>query len=491
MRISAVISPKTSSELLILAVLDEKLHIPDFLKKNDADLVKNIQSFLKKIKFKGENKKSHLLSYEGLSSFSHILILGLGKKTDLDLEKLRQSMGESIKRAKSLEVKKVLSGLGELSLKNANTEEIALALTEGALLADYEFVSYKSKSKDSSIQDLSFSVKDKSSLNAFGHGIEKASVIADAVYLSRNLANTPSADKPPVKLAQVCQKIPGLKTKVFHEAELKRLKMNGILAVGQGSDHPSVLVEMIYKPKKKAKKVIALVGKGITFDSGGLSLKPAKSMEGMKDDMSGAGDVIATMQAISLLKPDVEVRGYIASAENMPGSKAQRPGDVYKAYNGTTVEVLNTDAEGRLVLGDALAYACEKNPDYIIDMATLTGACLVALGDRYAAIMGTDPDLVKKLIDAGNYVNEKLWELPLPEEYEEQLKSPVADIQNIGGPYGGSITAGLFLKHFVGKTKWAHIDIAGPSHSAADLPYIPKGATGFMVRTLCHFLTSF
>jgi len=240
----------------------------------------------------------------------------------------------------------------------------------------------------------------------------------------------------------------------------------------------------------KAKKTIALVGKGITFDSGGLSLKPAQSMETMKDDMSGAAAVIGVFKALAELRPPVEVRGYLAIAENMPGGRAQKPGDVIKAHNGKTIEVLNTDAEGRLVLADALSYAAAQKPDLIIDIATLTGACVVALGHLIAGVMTNAPEQAKKLIAASKSTGEQFWELPLPKEYKKDIKSKIADVKNIGARRGeaGTLIGGLFLQEFVGETPWVHLDIAGPSWTDSDLPYCPTGGTGHPVRTLLHYL---
>jgi leucyl aminopeptidase len=267
-------------------------------------------------------------------------------------------------------------------------------------------------------------------------------------------------------------------------------KMNGILAVSAGSEEPGALIKLVYKPKKKARATVAIVGKGITFDSGGLSIKPAKSMEWMKQDMSGAAAVLGVMKALRKTAPSVEVHGFVAAAENMPGAKAQKPGDIITYRNGTTAEVLNTDAEGRLVLGDALCLAAELEPDCIIDLATLTGACVVALGTKVAGIMGNDQPLVDALIREGEETGESLWQLPLVEEYMEDIRSMNADIQNIGAGAAGTITAALFLRCFVGKVKWAHLDIAGPAFAEKPFPYSPRGGTGFGVRTLLAYLDS-
>jgi leucyl aminopeptidase len=264
--------------------------------------------------------------------------------------------------------------------------------------------------------------------------------------------------------------------------------MNGILGVSAGSRNGGALIHLTYRPPRRAKARVAIVGKGITFDSGGLSLKPAKGMETMKMDMSGAAMVLGIMKALPALEPAVEVHGFVATAENMPGSGAQKPGDIIRFRNGKTAEVLNTDAEGRLVLADALCLAAELEPDCIIDAATLTGACVVALGPRVAGILGNDQKLIDKLVESGSRSGESIWQLPLYEDYEDDIKSTIADIRNIGGGYAGTISAALFLRHFVGKTKWAHLDIAGPAWTDRGLPYHPKGGTGFGIRTLLHYL---
>jgi leucyl aminopeptidase len=291
----------------------------------------------------------------------------------------------------------------------------------------------------------------------------------------------------------VAKGLRGIRTSVFDHRKIQRIGMGALYGVGMGSANPPVLIEMHYKPKGRIRKRVALVGKGITFDSGGLSLKPPASMETMKDDMAGAAAVIATMKMLPSWKPSVEVWGYVASAENMPDGKAQRPGDVVKAYNGKTIEVLNTDAEGRLALADALSYVTKhRKVDYIIDIATLTGAALVALGDTITAALGTDEELIKKLRDAGEFAGEKIWELPLEQSYMDEMKSGVADIKNIGGRYGGTINGALFLKNFVDeKAKWVHLDIAGPSWANKAWDYCPIGGTGIMVRTFLKFLSEF
>jgi leucyl aminopeptidase len=279
--------------------------------------------------------------------------------------------------------------------------------------------------------------------------------------------------------------------KVLSGAELKAQRLGGVLGVGQGSDNPPRFVQLTYRPEG-AKGTLALVGKGVVFDSGGLSLKTSSGMETMKTDMSGAAAVIAAMSVLRDAGVNTKVVGYVPMVENMPSGSAIRPGDVLHIRNGKTVEVLNTDAEGRLILADALAMASEDKPDAIVDLATLTGACMVALGDKVAGLMGNDTGWVDQVRAAADRAGEPVWPLPLPPEYRRLLDSEVADLRNIGtGSYGGALTAGLFLEEFVDGVRWAHLDIAGPARAGSDDGYIAQGGTGFGVRTLVELATAF
>ncbi|MGZ4650784.1 MAG: leucyl aminopeptidase, partial [Kineosporiaceae bacterium] len=317
---------------------------------------------------------------------------------------------------------------------------------------------------------------------------ERAQAVTEAVNLARDWVNTPPSDLPPAVFADAAvaaAKSAGLKVEVLDEKALKKGGYGGILGVGQGSSRPPRLVKLTYTAPK-AKRHLALVGKGITFDSGGLSLKPATSMEWMKSDMGGAAAIIAAMTAIARLGLPVNVTGWAPMAENMPSGTAQRPSDVLRIYGGKTVEVLNTDAEGRLVLADAIARASEDKPDLIVDAATLTGAQLVALGSRTSAIMANDDAVREHLFDAATRAGEQMWPMPLPDELRKSMDSDVADIANMGDKYGGMLVAGLFLRDFVGDgLRWAHLDIAGPAfNESAPHGYTPKGGTGAGVRTL-------
>jgi leucyl aminopeptidase len=317
-------------------------------------------------------------------------------------------------------------------------------------------------------------------------------IVAQAVYAARSLVNRPASVATPTHLADwartAAKGVRGLTVDVLDARRMKRDGLAGTLAVAQGTAEPPRFIVMKYAPRG-ARKRVALVGKAITFDSGGLSLKPPKSMETMKYDMAGGAAVVATVVAAARLGLDVAVTGFVPATENLPGPSAQKPGDVIRYANGTTVEVLNTDAEGRLVLADGLVLASKDRPDAIIDLATLTGAARIALGVRYAAVLGNRQDVIDALVAAGIRTGEPLWQLPMPAEYRDSLRSSVADLRNIGtGPEGGTITAALFLESFVDGVPWAHLDIAGPAFAEQDWPECPRGGSGFGVRLLLSYL---
>lgn len=444
---------------------------------------------LKKEKFKAKEMESRTFTMAGKPALN-LLVLGIGeKKGDDQLQILRRLAAKSVKLAQGLKATHITFVLPELA--NVAAHDISYSLAEGAKLATYGFYRYKKKPEESVEIETALIVTPQALAASVETGVKKAELTTEGVFLARDLINTPACDMTPIELGKVASKIKGVSVKVHSLAEIQKLKMGSFLGVALGStQNPPVLIEMHYAPKN-AKKKILLIGKGVTFDSGGLSLKPPKSMETMKDDMSAAASVIALMSLMERLSPNVEVWALVAATENMPDGHALRPGDVITSMKGKTIEVLNTDAEGRLTLADAIEFGLEKKPDLIIDMATLTGACLVALGQLYAGLLGNDQKLADELMACGNKVGEKMWPLPLAEEYKEELKSPIADLKNVGGSYGGTITAALFLQEFVGKTPWAHIDIAGPSWTEKPREYETVGGTGFMVRTLVEFLGKF
>jgi leucyl aminopeptidase len=445
-----------------------------------------IEARIDRTKFKAEAGKTLVVQ----ADHCDIVLCGTGKERTS--EALRVATAKGLSVAAPIHAKHIVIGAG-----NATESDLA-PIVEGILLGSYRFDRYKAPKKDEAYKGptrLTIAGAKLPTGAAVAKQVERIRAVCDAVAYTRDLINEMSTVKTPTFLAREARKLAQGKTiqcEVWQGDKLKKERMHGILAVSAGSKEPGAFIRLTYRPRGKARAKVAVVGKGITFDSGGLSLKPAKSMEWMKQDMSGAAAVLGLMKALAHVRPDVEVRGYIAAAENMPGQGAQKPGDIIRYRNGTTAEVLNTDAEGRLVLGDALCVAAEDEPDCIIDLATLTGACMVALGTRIAGIMGTDQKLIDTLIAQGKETGEELWQLPLAEQhYMEDIRSWNADIKNVGSGYAGTITAALFLKSFVGKIPWAHLDIAGPAFAEAPLAYAPKGGTGFGVRMLISYLASY
>lgn len=491
-----------STDLLVIPVTEHQLKQSS--KKDSATrtvtIAKVNQYFdnlplreLKREAFKAKAQTHSLLRTPGDKMCKAILFVGWPKKEKKDENSFEavmhyRKLGALIsKTAASLRLKRI-TVLEEPCI--FNEKENLIALIEGLNLSSYRFEKYKKvDDKAPSITELALQTN-----KSIAKGVAKeAEVLCQATMLARDLVNMPAADCTPsylVRTARSLAKKGGLRVQIFDRNRLKKIKAFSLLSVSEGSSENPYLIKLTYKPKKRTTKVISLVGKGITFDSGGYSIKPSSGMMDMKCDMSGAATVLATMKAIAELKPSVEVRAYVPTCENMINGKATRPGDVVKAMNGKTIEILNTDAEGRLILADALVMAEKDGCDTILDFATLTGACMVALGDSYAGVFTKEEKLSEQLVKKGALAGERLWPMPLAEEYREQLKSSIADIKNIGGRFGGAITAGLFLSEFVKDTPWAHIDIAGPAFTEAPKGHITKGGVGFGVRTTTKYLLS-
>ena len=460
----------------------------------NAALDGDLEKFMKEDSFKAKLGSTFLMRTNGKIPAKRVLVVGLGKKEEFDLEAVRQAAATSMNVAKGLGVNAVSSILHGAGTGELKATECAQAMTEGIRLTNYNFDTYRSSKKEKSkVQRFDIVVPQAQDVRHAAKGVELGELMARGTILARDLVNTPAQDMYPEKLVEAAHQIVKgkgtLRIRVYDRAALTRMGAGGLLGVAKGSDHPPYLVHMVYKPKKATKKRIALVGKAVTFDSGGLSLKPADGMMTMKIDMAGAAAVLGTFSVIADVAPACEVHGIFGAVENMPSGKAIRPGDVLTAMNKKTIEVLNTDAEGRLTLADTLTYANKQKPQVIIDLATLTGACMVALGEEITGIMSNNDDLSTKLLEASASVGEKMWRLPLEKNYRKLLKSEVADMQNIGSRWGGALTAGLFLEEFVGKTPWAHLDIAGPAYAEREIDaYTRKGATGHGVRTLLSYL---
>jgi leucyl aminopeptidase len=369
--------------------------------------------------------------------------------------------------------------------------ERAHAIVEGAVLGSYSFERYKREKSEKAVTELHVVEPDRARVREVREGAQRGEIFARATCFARDLINAPSNDVHPTHLADVAGTIAAdgkLELHVYDRAECEGMGMGAFLGVAAGSQQPPKFIHLAWKPRRARRKVV-VIGKGVTFDSGGLDLKSAEGMLRMKNDMSGAAAVLGIMRALPSLRPDAEVHGLIAATENMPSGSAIRPGDVLRAMNGTTIEVGNTDAEGRLTLADALCYAVDRiKPDEMIDMATLTGACVVALGPLCSGLMANDQRLANRLLAAAETAGERVWQLPLLDEYREHLKSEVADMNNVGPRGGGAINAGLFLKEFTSGLPWAHLDIAGPAFIEKDVPLGGKGATGVTVRTLLTYL---
>jgi leucyl aminopeptidase len=417
------------------------------------------------------------------------LLLGVGDRKDFDLAALRRVAAVLARR--SSKVTSVATTLLDVVGPDIDRGAAAQAFAEGVGLGCYQFLRYKSDAKPSRLERVLVVGRGGAKVRA---GLERGARIAEAVAWARDLINEPAAAKSPEDVAELARKIArssGLKIKVFAGEQLERERMGGVLGVGNGSQRPPRFVRLEYAPAN-ARGTLALVGKGVVFDSGGLSLKTAGGMETMKTDMSGAAAVIAAMSALRDLGVKTRVVGYVPLVENMPSGHAMRPGDVLRMRNGKTVEVLNTDAEGRLILADALALADDEAADAVVDVATLTGAVVTALGEKVAGLMGSDDAWVDQVRDAAERAGERVWHLPLPEDYRRNLDSEVADLRNIASGGGaGTLTAGLFLKEFVGAKPWAHLDIAGTARSSAEDGDVSKGGTGFGVRTLLELARTF
>lgn len=442
---------------------------------------KLIAAKLKEEGFKGGAKEVARFDAELFGRMRRVFVSGLGSKKSAGTEAFRRAAGTLANAVKSKR-----SAIGVFG------SEQALAVAEGLALALYKFEEYKKGDADV-LRKIYLLASNAAGKKSAEDACARAELRAEAVFLTRDLVNRGPSDKTPMSLAALAETFrgSGVTVTVIDKKKAEEMKMGSFLGVARGSDQPPAMVHMIYKPKSGAKSKVAIVGKGITFDSGGLSLKPAQSMEEMKCDMAGAASVLAVFKIIARLKPRAEVHGIFAAAYNMPGPDAYKPGDVLTAMNGKTIEVWNTDAEGRLVLADALSLAAREKPDAIVDMATLTGAVVIALGSKVAGIMGNNRALISKITAAARAADEPVCELPLVEDYKENIKGNIAELLNISKARGeaGSIIGGLFLQEFVDGLPWVHLDIAGTAFASGDwTSYAPKGATGAPVRTLIEWI---
>ncbi len=453
-----------------------------------------IRDILGKGDFQGKSNQQLLLHTGRKAPVARVLLIGLGERNKFDLETVRSSFARGAQKL-SAAAGAVLALAADPGEGTYEPSEFLGAALEGVLLGQYQYRKYKTEREESRpLQGIVVADNGVIPAEVLKRVVRQAEGVCRAVCLARDLGNAPANDLTPAKLGEEALKAARarkMKCTVLDGNGIKKTGMSALLGVSQGSHEPPRFIILEYHGAGKRAENVVLVGKGITFDTGGISLKPADKMGEMKADMAGAAAVLATLCAAADLKLPVNVVGLIPATENMPGGGAYRPGDVLKTMLGKTVEIITTDAEGRLILADALTYAARFKPAVLIDIATLTGACTVALGEEVAGLFTRDERVRQNLLEASKMTGERIWELPLWDCYRDMIKSDIADLKNTGGRHGGASAAAVFLGEFKGAAPWAHLDIAGPGFSTKDGPYRPKGATGFGVRLLVHFLSHF
>ncbi len=488
---------KLKTELFLVPVFSGKVKTALFIKEMDTMLNKTLLKEMARQDFKGKKGQQVYLNIPGNKRISHLLLVGMGKKKREYLDDWRQFAAVGARFANKLKCKKMAVPLLPVE-SNKALQRQCRQVCEGLNLALYKFNKYKSN-QDDDVKLKSVTLLPPLPIRRkVKHGlikeVQKAQDVSRAVCLARDLINEPPNVLNPPAMAEIAQKMAeetdNLTCQILTPKEMQEKNMNLLLAVSSGSPIEPRLIHLHYQPPKNQSnnQVVALVGKGLTFDAGGLCLKPAQHMAHMKGDMGGGAVVIGAMYAISKLKPNMEVHGLVPASENMPGGKAFKMDDVITGMGKKSVEICNTDAEGRLILADALSYALSLDCNEIIDFATLTGACMVALGDYTAGVFGNNDRMVHRFMRAGQEAGEDLWRLPLTEALKESMKSEVADTKNIGSRMGGAIGAALFLQEFVENKPWIHVDIAGPAFSEADSGYKTKGGTGFGIMTALEYL---
>lgn len=499
-----ILSEKPVSELkanlLVVPVWENGSTIPDQITFAHGDLKKMIVETSKEEKFTGELEKSLFLPVSHVLPYQRLLLIGMGKQKDWDKERVRRFGAWAIKAAEKVSAPKIVFALdyfGELDI-----QQITHALVEGAELGCYRFLKYKSAEKVEKlhltpIEEIVLAgIPQKEHEDLVPH-IRRAQLFAKATMFSRDLINEPASEMTPGRLLHVAQEIAlksdEIQLTYFDKDQARERGMNAFLAIAAGSSREPYFVHLHYSPRSgQPRQKIAVVGKGITFDSGGLSLKPTEAMVDMKIDMSGAANVLGIFSVLCELQPEIEIDGIFPACENMPSGNAVKPGDVVRAMNGKSIEIVNTDAEGRVVLADALCYTVTLDPAFIIDFATLTGASMISLGEEISAAFTNSRELYQNFLHAADEEGEKFWELPLVEDYKKKLESQIADMKNVAdNRWGGAITAALFMQEFISEKPWIHLDIAGPSGVWTQfnvVPYISQGGTGFGVRSFLNFL---
>ena len=479
-------------QALAVAVFKDEKPGDGFLKKLDELSGGLVRSAIDAEEFSGKEGEIAYFHLVGNTKvkFRRLMLIGVGEAKDFGSPQVSQMSGTAVRSLRSKNVKSI----GVAPRVNGMDEEAARRAVEGAFIALFDPDKYRTVDKEQKKVDRLVVVLEGGDESALDRGVKAGTIVGEAINFTRDLANEPGAYMTPSDMAERARDIAnefGLSIDVLDEARMEQEGMGSLLSVARGSEEPAKLIILKYTPANASgddKELLSFVGKGVTFDSGGISLKPGENMELMKYDMTGAATVMGAMRAIAQLKPPIPILGVAPCTENLPSGKATKPGDVVKAMTGKTIEIINTDAEGRLILADAIAYAKKLGATKVIDMATLTGAVSIALGDVNAAVLGTDQQLIDEIISAGREVGEKFWQLPLDKEYSKQIKSDIADIKNVGGRKAGTITAAAFIKEFADGVAWAHLDIAGTAWGDDAKPYRSKGPTGIAVRTLLRIV---
>ena len=482
-------------QAVAIAVFKDEKADEGFLKELDDATGGILRSVIESEELKGKEGDSVYmhLGGEGAMKAKRLLLLGAGAREDFKTPQISQFAGAAVRALRAKNIKSI----AVVPRVEGDAEKIAAAAAEGACIGIFDPDKYRTVDKEERTIDRFVVLIPGADADALSRGAERGRIIGESVNFTRDLANEPGGYMTPTDMAERARGIAGefgLSVEVLDEARMEQEGMGALLSVSAGSEQPAKLIILKYTPRdavdgsEQQNGLLAFVGKGVTFDSGGISIKPGENMELMKYDMTGGATVLGAMRAIAQLKPSIPVLGVVPATENLPSGKATKPGDVVRAMSGKTIEIINTDAEGRLILADAIAYAKKLGATRILDMATLTGAVSIALGDVNTAILGTDQELIDEVIAAGREVGERYWQLPLDKEYSKQIKSDIADIKNTGGRKAGTITAAAFLKEFADGVSWAHLDIAGTAWGDEAKPFRSKGPTGIAVRTLLNIV---
>jgi leucyl aminopeptidase len=475
-----------SADALVLSLHSDG-DLPAAARSIDKSLNGIVTDLRRSNEFKGRRGEETVVPISGGLPAKRLILVGLGPQAEFAPSALTAAVGGGVRAAARRGLTSIAFALPEL--KSADLEAAGELAAEGAVMATFDPASYRSKreTRTDAVKSVTLVAAKAGAVRALKSGVHRGVILGDAANIARRLVNTPSNDMTPTEMAKRAKEIAkefGMKFHVLERADMKKLGMGSMLSVAAGSDEPPKMIAMEYRGDKKSKDVLGLVGKGITFDTGGISLKPAQDMDAMKGDMAGGATVIAAMAAIAQLKPKVNVTAVICATENMPSGKATKPGDVVRAMNGKSIEVINTDAEGRLVLADGLCYAQKLGATRLVDIATLTGAVVVALGNTTTGVLSNDRAFVDAFHAAADRYDERYWELPLYPEYADLIRSPIADMKNSGGRPAGTIFGAMFIKEFVDDRPWIHLDIAGTSTTDKDHGHLAKGPTGVALRPL-------